>query len=51
MARRAIIIALVPLLIGVQGGCGLAEALDHGYRPAMIVLTGLCVVSAVISAI
>ena len=47
----AIMTALVPVLIGVQVGSGLAEALAQGYRTAMIVLTGLCVVAAVISAI
>ena len=43
--------ALVPVSIGVQAGRGLTEALVHGYRPAMLVLTGLCVMAAVISAI
>jgi MFS family permease len=47
----AIMTALVPVLIGVQAGRGLTEALAHGYRPAMIVLSALCVVAAVISAI
>ena len=47
----AIMTALVPVLIGVQAGRSLTEALAHGYRPAMIVLAGLCVVAAVISAI
>jgi EmrB/QacA subfamily drug resistance transporter len=47
----AVMIALVPALIGVQAGRGLAEALMHGYRPAMTVLTVLCVVAAVISAV
>jgi hypothetical protein len=43
--------ALVPVLIGVQAGRGLTDALGHGYPPAMIILAGLCVVAAVISAI
>jgi EmrB/QacA subfamily drug resistance transporter len=47
----AIMTALVPVLIGVQAGRSLTEALAHGYRPAMIVLAGLCLVAAVISAI
>jgi hypothetical protein len=47
----AILTALVPVLIGVQAGRGLTEALADGYRPAMVVLTGLCVVAAVISGI
>ena len=47
----AIMTALVPVLIGVQAGRSLSEALAHGYRPAMIVLAGLCLVAAVISAI
>ena len=47
----AIMTALVPVLIGVQAGSTLTEALAHGYRPAMIVLAGLCLVAAVISAI
>lgn len=47
----AIMTALVPVLIGVQTGRGLTEALAHGYRPAMIVLAALCGVAAVISAI
>lgn len=47
----AIMTALVPVLIGVQVGSGLAESLGNGYRPAMIVLSGLCVVAAVISGI
>jgi len=47
----AIMTALVPVLIGVQAGRSLTEALANGYRPAMIVLAGLCTVAAVISAI
>ncbi len=43
--------ALVTVLIGVQAGRDLAEALVGGYRPAMIALTGLCVAAAVLSAI
>src|SRR4051794_19039374 len=47
----AIMIALVPLLIGVRPGGGVGEALGDGSRPAMVVLTGLSVVAAVISAV
>jgi EmrB/QacA subfamily drug resistance transporter len=45
----AILIALVPALIGVRAGRGLTEALVDGYRPAMLVLTGLSVVASVVS--
>jgi hypothetical protein len=37
-----IVTAIVPALIGAGGGRGLAAALAHGYRPAMIALGGLC---------
>jgi Na+/melibiose symporter-like transporter len=37
-----ITIALVPVLIGASGGRSLAQALAHGYQPAMIVMGGLC---------
>jgi hypothetical protein len=47
----AVMIALVPVLIGVQAGRSLAEAGIQGYRPAMLVLSGLCVLAAVISGI
>jgi EmrB/QacA subfamily drug resistance transporter len=47
----AILVALVPALIGVRAGRTLAAALVNGYRPAMIVLAGLCVVAAVVSGI
>jgi EmrB/QacA subfamily drug resistance transporter len=46
----ALMTALVPVLVGVQAGRGLADALADGYRPAMFVLAGLCVVAAAISA-
>lgn len=46
----ALLTALVPVLVGVQAGRGLADALADGYRPAMLVLAGLCVVAAMISA-
>jgi len=47
----AVMIALVPALVGVQAGRGLGEALAQGYRTAMLVLAGLCVVAAAISAV
>ncbi len=42
-------IAAVPALIGATGGRSLAQVLAHGYRPAMLVLAGLCVCAAVIA--
>jgi EmrB/QacA subfamily drug resistance transporter len=47
----AVMIALIPALLGVQAGRDLAAALGSGYRPAMMVLAGLCVVAAAISAV
>jgi EmrB/QacA subfamily drug resistance transporter len=47
----AVMTALVPVLIGVRAGAGLAESLVTGYRPAMIILVGLCVVAAAVSGI
>ena len=47
----AIMIALVPLLIGVNAGRGLAAALMDGYQPAMIVLAGLAVLAAVVTVV
>jgi EmrB/QacA subfamily drug resistance transporter len=47
----AVLTALVPVLIGVRADQGLAAALENGFRPAMIVLTVLCVVAAAISAV
>jgi hypothetical protein len=47
----AVLTALVPVLIGVRADQGLAAALANGFRPAMIVLTVLCVVAAAISAV
>ena len=46
-----VVIAVVPLLIGATGGRGYAGALVGGYRPAMIVMAGLCVAAAVITAL
>jgi MFS family permease len=47
----AVMIALVPALIGVQSGNSLTAALAGGYEPAMVILSGLCVLAAAISAI
>lgn len=47
----AVMTALVPVLIGVQAGRGLGPSLVSGYRPAMTILSGLCVVAALISAV
>jgi hypothetical protein len=41
----------VPLLIGATGSRGYAGALAGGYQPAMIVMAGLCVAAAVITAV
>jgi MFS family permease len=47
----AVLTALVPALIGVSAGRGLADAVGTGFRTAMIVLSGLCVLAAGISAV
>jgi EmrB/QacA subfamily drug resistance transporter len=46
-----IVIALVPVLIGATGGRSYARALVHGYQPAMIVVGGLCVAAALVTAL
>jgi EmrB/QacA subfamily drug resistance transporter len=46
-----LVIALVPVLIGVTGGRTLAHALHDGFQPAMLVMAGLCGLAAVISAV
>ncbi|WP_433380737.1 DHA2 family efflux MFS transporter permease subunit [Actinoplanes sp. CA-142083] len=43
-------VAAVPLLIGAGGG-DLANALVDGFRPAMLVLAVVCVLSAVVTAV
>jgi len=43
-----LVIALVPLLIGATGDQTLAGALGNGFRPAMLVMAGLCAVAALI---
>jgi hypothetical protein len=39
------------VLIGATGSRGYASALAGGYQPAMIVMAGLCVAAAVITAL
>jgi hypothetical protein len=46
-----VVIALVPALIGAVGGTSLARALVHGYQPAMIVMAGLCLAGALVTAL
>ncbi len=46
-----IAIAVVPLLLGAGGGHSFAAALTDGYRPAMLVLSGSCVLAAVVTAV
>jgi EmrB/QacA subfamily drug resistance transporter len=47
----AVVVALVPLLIGATGTLGLGPALQHGFQPAMLVMAGLCVAAAIVSGI
>jgi EmrB/QacA subfamily drug resistance transporter len=44
-----VVIAVVPVLLGVGSG-GLGAALAHGYRPAMLVMAGLSLASALVTA-
>ncbi|HEV7653525.1 MAG TPA: MFS transporter [Mycobacteriales bacterium] len=46
-----VLIALVPVLLGVGGSRDLAQPLADNYRTAMLVMTGLSVLSAVIAAL
>jgi EmrB/QacA subfamily drug resistance transporter len=46
-----VVVALVPALIGVTGGRSYASALTRGYQPAMLVMAGLCAVSAIITGV
>jgi EmrB/QacA subfamily drug resistance transporter len=46
-----VVIAVVPALIGATGGRSYADALTHGYRPAMLIMGGLCAVAAIITAV
>lgn len=46
-----LVIALVPALIGATGGQSLPHALANGFQPAMLVMAGLCVVAALITAV
>jgi hypothetical protein len=50
-SRTGAVIALVPAPIGEVGGASLGRALTHGYQPAMIVMGGLCVAAALITAL
>jgi EmrB/QacA subfamily drug resistance transporter len=43
-------IGAVPVLIGAGAGRDLARALENGYRPAMLVLAGLCGAAALVTA-
>jgi EmrB/QacA subfamily drug resistance transporter len=47
----AVLIALVPALVGVRAGGTLTQALVHGYTPAMVVLALLAVAAAVITVV
>jgi EmrB/QacA subfamily drug resistance transporter len=47
----AVMIALVPALLGVHAGLTVAQALVHGYTPAMIVLAMLSAAAAVITVV
>jgi EmrB/QacA subfamily drug resistance transporter len=44
-------IAVVPVLIGVGAGSGLADSLTNGYQPAMLVIGAVCAAGAVIAGI
>jgi MFS family permease len=44
-------IAVVPLLLGAGGGHSFAASLTNGYQPAMLVLTGSCVLAALVTAV
>ena len=45
-----VVIALVPLLIGAGAVANLADALEHGYQPAMIAMAVMTALAAVIAA-
>ncbi len=45
-----LLVALVPVLIGVGGG-DLGPALADGYQPAMLVMSGLTLAAAVVAAL
>ena len=44
-----VMVALVPVLIGLGAGSTLADGLTHGYRQAMIVISGLSVAAAIVT--
>jgi hypothetical protein len=45
-----LLVGLVPALVGA-GADDLGAALGHGYRPAMLVMTGLAVAAALVTAL
>jgi EmrB/QacA subfamily drug resistance transporter len=47
----AIAVALVPLLIGATGGKTLTQALGHGFETGMLVVAGLSVAAALVTAV
>jgi EmrB/QacA subfamily drug resistance transporter len=44
-------VAVVPVLIGVGAGSSLSDSLTNGYRPAMLVIGGVCAAAAVVAGI
>jgi MFS family permease len=46
-----VVVALVPVLIGATGGRSYGSALAHGYQPAMLVMGGLAVAAALVTAV
>jgi EmrB/QacA subfamily drug resistance transporter len=44
-----VMVALVPVLIGLGAGSTLADGLTHGYRQAMIVIGGLSAAAAIVT--
>jgi MFS family permease len=44
-------VAIAPALIGAGRGRGLADALVHGFQPAMLAMGGVCAVGAVLTAV
>lgn len=44
-------VAVVPVLIGVGAGSTFGDSLTDGYQPAMLVIGGICLAAAVVSAI
>jgi EmrB/QacA subfamily drug resistance transporter len=46
-----VVIALVPALIGAVSGTSLTRALGHGFQSAMLVMAGLCLTAALVTAL